>query len=271
MTAYLLGIDVSTTATKALLIDETGGVVAVAAAEYPFETPRPLWSEQDAALFWDGTVKSVRAVLAKSGISAADIAGVGLTGQMHGLCALDAAGAPLRPCILWNDQRTAAQCAEITRRVGPARVLQLTGNPVLTGFTAPKILWMAQNEPELYGRIAHVLLPKDYARYRLTGEFFGEVSDASGTSLFDVGQRRWSDEMLAALEIPRSWLPQVTESPVASARISAAAAAATGLIAGTPVIGGGGDQAAASRRHGDCRGGHHLGYGGHVRGGVRPV
>ena len=173
-----------------------------------------------------------------------DIAGVGLTGQMHGLCALDAAGAPLRPCILWNDQRTAAQCAEITRRVGQARVLQLTGNPVLTGFTAPKILWMAQNEPELYGRIAHVLLPKDYARYRLTGEFYGEVSDASGTSLFDVGQRRWSDEMLAALEIPRRWLPEVTESPLASTRISAAAAAATGLVAGTPVIGGGGDQAA---------------------------
>lgn len=246
MTAYLLGIDVSTTATKALLIDEVGGVVAVAAAEYPFETPHPLWSEQDAALFWDGTVKSVRAVLAQSGIAAADIAGVGLTGQMHGLCALDAAGTPLRPCILWNDQRTASQCAEITRRVGPARVIQLTGNPALTGFTAPKILWMAQNEPELYGRIAHVLLPKDYARYRLTGEFCGEVSDASGTSLFDVGGRRWSDEMLASLEIPRSWLPEVTESPVASARISAAAAAATGLIAGTPVIGGGGDQAAGA-------------------------
>lgn len=244
MAAYLLGIDVSTTATKALLIDEAGSVVAVAAAEYPFETPRPLWSEQDASLFWDGTVKSVRAVLAKSGIAASEIAGVGLTGQMHGLCALDAAGAPLRPCILWNDQRTAAQCAEITERVGKARVLQLTGNPVLTGFTAPKILWMAQNEPELYARIAHVLLPKDYARYRLTGEFYGEVSDASGTSLFDVGQRRWSDEMLSALEIPRSWLPQVTESPVASARISAAAAAATGLVEGTPVIGGGGDQAA---------------------------
>ena len=244
MTAYLLGIDVSTTATKALLIDEAGSVVAVAAVEYPFETPRPLWSEQDASLFWDGTAKSVRGVLAKSGISAAEIVGVGLTGQMHGLCALDASGAPIRPCILWNDQRTAAQCAEITRRVGKARVLQLTGNPVLTGFTAPKILWMAQNEPELYARIAHVLLPKDYARYRLTGEYYGEVSDSSGTSLFDVGQRRWSEEMLAALEIPRRWLPEVTESPVASSRISAAAAAATGLVAGTPVIGGGGDQAA---------------------------
>ncbi len=244
MPTYLLGLDVSTTATKALLIDESGAILAVAATEYPFATPRPLWSEQDAALFWDGTVRSVRAVLAQSGVAAAEVAGVGLTGQMHGLCALDAAGAPLRPCILWNDQRTAEECALITERVGPERVLRLTGNPVLTGFTAPKILWLARHEPALYARIAHVLLPKDYARYRLTGEFFSEVSDASGTSLFDVGSRRWSDDMLAALDIPRAWLPEVTESPVASARISPEAAAATGLRAGTPVIGGGGDQAA---------------------------
>ena len=246
MSTYLLGIDVSTTATKALLIDEAGAVIAVAATEYPFETPQPLWTEQDAALFWDGTVQSVRAVLAKTGINPADIAGVGLSGQMHGLVTLDAAGRPLRPCILWNDQRTAAQCAEITAHVGRERVLQLTGNPVLTGFTAPKVLWVQQNEPEIYGRIAHMLLPKDYARYKLTGEFYSEVSDASGTSLFDVGQRRWSDEMLAALDIPRGWLPEVTESPVASARISAEAAAATGLVAGTPVVGGGGDNAAAA-------------------------
>lgn len=246
MTAYLLGIDVSTTATKALLIDESGEIVAVAATEYPFETPHPLWSEQDPALFWDGAVRSVRAVLAESGVAARAIAGVGLTGQMHGLCALDVAGAAVRPCILWNDQRTADQCTEITRRVGQERVLQLTGNPVLAGFTAPKILWLAQHEPEHYRRIAHVLLPKDYVRYRLTGAFFSEVSDASGTSLFDVGARRWSDEMLAALEIPGAWLPEVTESPATSARISPEAAAATGLAAGTPVIGGGGDQAAGA-------------------------
>ena len=146
MSIYLLGIDVSTTATKALLIDDSGAVNAVAATEYPFETPQPLWSEQDAALFWDGTVRSVRAVLAKSGINPADIAGVGLTGQMHGLVTLDASGQPLRPCILWNDQRTAAQCSEITARVGSERVLQLTGNPVLTGFTAPKVLWVRNHE-----------------------------------------------------------------------------------------------------------------------------
>ncbi len=240
----LLGIDVSTTATKAILVDEAGAVIAVAATEYPFETPHPLWSEQDPELFWHGTVNSVRAVLAQSGIAPAEVAGIGLTGQMHGLCALDAEGAPLRPCILWNDQRTGGQCAEITARVGRERVIQLTGNPVLTGFTAPKILWVAQNEPEVYARIEHLLLPKDYARYKLTGEFLSEVSDSSGTSLFDVGQRRWSDEMLAALAIPRRWLPEVTESPVASAVVSAEAAAATGLLAGTPVIGGGGDQAA---------------------------
>ena len=246
MPNYLLGLDVSTTATKALLVDEAGAIIAVAATEYPFETPYPLWSEQDPALFWDGTVKSIRAVLAKSGVDPAEIAGVGMSGQMHGLSALDAQGTPLRPCILWNDQRTGSQCAEITARVGQERVIQLTGNPVLTGFTAPKILWVAQNEPEVYRRIAHILLPKDYARYKLTGEFLSEVSDSSGTSLFDVGQRRWSDEMLAALEIPRRWLPEVTESPVASAVISAEAAAATGLLAGTPVIGGGGDNAAAA-------------------------
>ena len=246
MTTYLLGIDVSTTATKALLIDERGQVAAVAATEYPFETPQPQWTEQDPALWWDGTVRSIRPVLAQAphGAKPGDVAGVGLTGQMHGMTLLDAHGRLIRPCILWNDQRTAAQCADITHRVGAERVLQLTGNPVLTGFTAPKVIWVHDHEPEAYGHIAHVLLPKDYVRYKLTGEFFSEVSDSSGTSLFDVGQRRWSDEMLNALDVPRQWLPEVTESPVVSARISAEAAQVTGLLEGTPVVGGGGDQAA---------------------------
>jgi xylulokinase len=163
---------------------------------------------------------------------------------MHGLVLLDAQGQVLRPCIMWNDQRTAAQCAAITRQVGADKVLRLTGNPVLPGFTAPKIVWVRENEPEVYRRIATVLLPKDYARYRLTGGFFSEVSDASGTSMFDVGQRQWSDEMLKALGVPRQWLPEVTESPVVSARVSAQAAQETGLLEGTPVVGGGGDQAA---------------------------
>jgi xylulokinase len=163
---------------------------------------------------------------------------------MHGLTLLDARGDVLRPCILWNDQRTAAQCETINQRVGEDRVLQLTGNPALTGFTAPKILWVRENEPELYRRVAHVLLPKDYARYKLTSQFFSDVSDSSGTSLFDVGKRQWSDEMLNVLDIPRAWLPEVTESPVVSARINADAARATGLVEGTPVVGGAGDQAA---------------------------
>jgi xylulokinase len=243
---YLLGIDVSTTATKALLIDEHGTVIAVVATEYPFETPHPLWSEQDASLFWNGTVQSIRGVLEKSGVNAKNIVAVGLTGQMHGATLLDAHGEPLRPCILWNDQRTQKQCDEITARVGAEQVLQLTGNPVLTGFTAPKILWVRENEPDVYRRVAHILLPKDYARYKLTGEFFSDVSDSSGTSLFDVGKRTWSDEMLRALDIPRAWMPEVTESPVVSAKISADAARATGLIEGTPVVGGGGDQAAGA-------------------------
>jgi len=244
MASYLLGIDVATSGTKALLIDEGGSVVAMATTEYPLHSPRPLWSEQDPEDWWQATVNSVQEVLTKSGAEAGDIAAIGLTGQMHGLVMLDDEGAVLRPAILWNDQRTADQCAAITEKVGPENVLRLTGNPVLPGFTAPKIVWVEENEPEIYDQTAKVLLPKDYVRYRLTGAFFSEVSDASGTSMFDVGQRAWSDEMLAALDVPREWLPEVTESPVASTQISAEAAQATGLRAGTPVVGGGGDQAA---------------------------
>jgi len=251
----LLGIDTSTTATKALLMDEAGGVVAVAASEYPYDTPRPGWTEQHPDLFWNGTVESIRAVLAKAGVAGRDIAAVGLTGQMHGLTLLDAHGAVIRPTILWNDQRTAAQCAAITARVGAQRVIQLTGNPVLTGFTAPKILWVREHEPEHFARIATVLLPKDYVRCKLTGEFLSDVADASGTSLFDVGARRWSEAMLAALDLPRAWLPEVTESDVVSARVTADAAAATGLRAGTPVVAGAGDQAAGAVGMGILRAG----------------
>ena len=241
---YLLGIDVGTTGCKVLLIDVAGSVVADETREYPVSMPRPLWSEQNPDDWWEAVSAGITLVLHAAGAEADQIAGVGLTGQMHGLVLLDEHGEVLRPCILWNDQRTAEQCAAITETVGAQRSLELTGNPVLTGFTAPKLLWVRQHEPETYRRIGHVLLPKDYIRYRLTGEFFSEVSDASGTSMFDVGKRQWSDEMLAALDVPRAWLPEVTESPVASAKVNMAAAKATGLSAGTPVVGGGGDQAA---------------------------
>ncbi|MFN2272272.1 MAG: xylulokinase [Anaerolineae bacterium] len=244
MAAYLLGIDVGTSGSKAILIDAAGAVKASATTEYPLYTPQPLWAEQNPSDWWAATVSSIKRVLQEEGVRPADVAGVGLTGQMHGLVLLDAQGEVLRPCIMWNDQRTAAQCAAITEKVGLENVLRLTGNPILPGFTAPKIVWVRENEPEVYANVAKVLLPKDYVRYRLTGGFFGEVSDASGTSMFDVGQRQWSDEMLQALEVPRAWLPEVTESPVVSARISAGAAAETGLLEGTPVVGGGGDQAA---------------------------
>lgn len=242
--ACLMGIDIGTTGAKALLVNEKGELLASATTEYPMFTPHPLWAEQNPEDWWTATAKSIRRVLEDASVAPADVAGIGLTGQMHGLVLLDAGGRVLRPCIMWNDQRTAAQCAAITEMVGAKRVLQLTGNPVLPGFTAPKIVWVREHEPEVYRRVAKVLLPKDYVRYRLTGEFFGEVSDASGTSLFDVGRRAWSDDMLRALELPREWLPEVTESPVASARVSGPAANETGLRAGTPIVGGGGDQAA---------------------------
>ncbi|MBC7224482.1 MAG: xylulokinase, partial [Anaerolineae bacterium] len=244
MPTFFLGVDVGTTGAKAVLVDESGQALATATHEYPMFTPRPLWVEQDPEDWWTATVKSVRQVLAEQEVRPDEVAGVGLTGQMHGLVLLDEGGHVLRPCIMWNDQRTGPQCEAITREVGAEAVLHLTGNPILPGFTAPKIRWVQEHEPETFARTAKVLLPKDYVRYRLTGAFFSEVSDASGTSLFDVGRRQWSEEMLRALGIPRAWLPEVTESPVASAQVSQDAAKATGLVAGTPVVGGAGDQAA---------------------------
>jgi xylulokinase len=242
--SYLLGIDVGTSGAKALLIDASGDVVASAYSEYPLSIPRPLWAEQDPEDWWRAVVETIRTALADSGVDAADVAGLGLTGQMHGMVALDKQGKVLRPCIMWNDQRTAAQCAEIMQAVGREHFLALTGNLALPGFTAPKILWVRENEPEVYDQIAQILLPKDYIRYRLTGEYATEVSDASGTVLFGVPQRRWSAEVLAALQIPAEWMPRCYESPEVTGGLSLAAAQATGLRAGLPVVGGGGDQAA---------------------------
>lgn len=242
--AYLLGIDVSTTATKALLIDEQGEVVAVAATEYDFDTPQPLWSEQDPALWWHGAIVSIRSLFSQTGIDPAAIQGVGLTGQMHGLVLLDGEGQVLRPSILWNDQRTAAQCDQIRERIGKAKLIQSTGNDALTGFTAPKILWVRDQEPEVYARVRHILLPKDYVRYQLTGEQAMDCADGAGTLLLDLQKRDWSTEVLDALEIPRAWLPTIYEGPSITGRITADAATATGLLVGTPVMAGGGDQAA---------------------------
>lgn len=243
---YFIGIDSSTTATKALLIDEHGQVMAVAAAEYDFEIPKPLWTEQHPDLWWDATIKSVRQLLQKSQIKADEVRGIGLTGQMHGLVLLDAAGDVLRPAILWNDQRTGTQCDEIRARLGKSKLIQLTGNDALTGFTAPKILWVQENEPDIFAKIAHILLPKDYLRYKLTGNFATDKAGAAGTLLFDVRARDWSPEMLAALNINPAWLPPTFEGTADTGGLSAIAAEATGLKAGTPIVAGGGDQAAAA-------------------------
>ena len=241
---FFLGIDVSTTASKALLISETGEVVAVAVSPHTLQSPRPLWSEQNPGEWWEAVQNAIRAVLQKAGIEGSQVAAVGLTGQMHGLVLLDMAGQILRPAILWNDQRTQAQCDEIHHRVGQERLIRLTGNLALTGFTAPKLLWVQQNEPAIYARARHVLLPKDFIRYKLTGELAMDKADGSGTILFDLQQRDWSSELLDVLGIPAAWMPPTFEGPQITGRISPEAAKSTGLAAGTPVVAGGGDQSA---------------------------
>lgn len=240
----LLGLDISTTGAKALLVDETGAVVASHTTPQPISQPHPLWSEQNPADWWQGIAASIRAVLAQAGVQG--IVAIGLTGQMHGLVLQDANGVVLRPSILWNDQRTQAQCDAMTEKIGFKRLIQLTGNRALTGFTGSKILWVRDNEPEVYARAAHVLLPKDYIRYKLTGDYVMDVSDASGTSLLDVANRRWSSDVVGELDIPESWLPRLAEGPEVTGVVSAEAAAETGLPAGLPVVGGGGDQAAGA-------------------------
>lgn len=240
----LLGLDISTTATKAVLVEPAGNVAGVGAAEYGFESPRPTWAEQDPALWWDGTIHAVRTAIAQAGADASQVAAVGLTGQMHGAVLLDAADRVLRPAILWNDQRTAHACDEIRAAVGPERLIEITGNDAVTGLTAPKLVWVRDHEPDVWDRIAHVLLPKDYVRLRLTGEHALDKADGAGTLLFDLAARDWSPEVLDALRIPRAWLPPTFEGPAVTGSVTATAAAATGLRAGTPVVAGGGDQSA---------------------------
>jgi xylulokinase len=225
------GLDVGTTGVKAIAITPDGDVVATAERSYPLSTPRPGWSEQDPEDWWRGA----EAALDEIG-AGREIAGIGLSGQMHGLVGLDADDEVVRPAILWNDQRTAAECAQIEDVIGLARLIALTGNRALPGFTAPKLLWLRSHEPDSYGRIRSILLPKDYVRLRLTGEHATDVADASGTLLLDVPGRRWSDEVLDALEIPAAWLPTVLESPSISGTTTA----------GVPVAAGAGDCAAAA-------------------------
>ena len=243
---YLLGIDVGTTGTKCLLIDPSGRIAARANHEYDLHTPKPGWSEQDPADWWQATREGLREILARPEIQADQIKGVGLSGQMHGSVFLDKDGKVIRPALLWNDQRTAAQCQWITDKLGAETVVAETRNPVLTGFTAPKIVWLQQQEPASYERVKKILLPKDYVRYLLTGEFATEVSDASGTSLLNIERRQWSGKMLSGLGLDREMLPKVFESPVASAAVCETGAKETGLRRGTPVVGGGGDQAAGA-------------------------
>ena len=241
---YFLGIDTSTTSSKALLIDSHGEVIAVASSPHTLQTPKPLWSEQNPLEWWEAVSASVKSVLEKAGVSGERVAAVGLTGQMHGLVLLDEAGNILRPAILWNDQRTQSQCDEIHRRIGKEKFIQITGNVALTGFTAPKILWVQENEPEVYAKAKHVLLPKDYIRLKLTGEYAMDKADGAGTVLFDLKARDWSAEVLNALGIDALWMPRTFEGTEFTGRITEEAALLTGLKVGTPVAAGGGDQAA---------------------------
>lgn len=239
---HLLGIDVSTTGVKALLIDANGDIINSSTTPLQLSTPRPLWSEQHPRDWWDAAVKSIQNVLRES--DAKEIAAIGLTGQMHGLVLLDEEGEVLRPAILWNDQRCGEQCDELRASLGKERLIRISGNDALTGFTAPKILWVRKHEPQVYDRARHVLLPKDYLRYKLTNEYAMDKADGSGTLLFDLERRDWSNETLAASSISADWLPKTFEGPEVTGRVTREAAEATGLREGTPVVAGGGDQAA---------------------------
>lgn len=242
-----LGIDVGTGGTRAVLVDVEGRVTAAATGEHaPFASPQTGWAEQDPRDWWRAATSAVREVLAKNEIQPDEISAVGFSGQMHGAVLLDQHDEVLRPSIIWCDQRTSDQCIAITKKVGAARLIELTCNPALTGFTLPKLLWVRESEPDVWRQVGSVLLPKDYIRLRLTGDKATDVADASGTLMFDVTNRRWSQHMLSAAEIDEVLLPRVYESPEITGIVSAAGAEATGLRAGTPVVAGGGDQSAGA-------------------------
>lgn len=244
MANLLLGLDVGTSSTKCALIDDEGRQLGVAENAYSFDSPQPGWAEQEPQSWWLAAVASIRQLIERTQIDPRLISGFGLTGQMHGLVLLDGAGQVLRPCILWNDQRSAPQCERLERELGFDRILALTGNRLLPGFTAPKIAWVQEHEPEIWSRTRHILLPKDYLRYRLSGAFATDASDASGTLLFDCANRRMSAEMSSALGVTAEYLPSCHEGTEQASRLSSEAAAFTGLPEGLPIVGGAGDQAA---------------------------
>lgn len=243
---YLLGLDIGTSATKTVLFDEQLNAVCSASEEYPMYQPQNGWAEQQPEDWYNACLHTIQQVLQKSTVNPDDIKGVGLSGQMHGLVMLDADNQVIRPSIIWCDQRTAAECEEITEKVGAKRLIEITANPALTGFTASKILWVRNHEPENYAKCAHILLPKDYVRFRMTGIYATEVSDASGMQLLDVPNRCWSDEVLEKLDIDKKLLAKVYESPDVTGHISEAFAKASGLSTDTAVVGGAGDNAAAA-------------------------
>lgn len=243
---YLLGVDLGTSATKTAIFNQSGQCIASSAKEYPLEQPENGWAEQNPGYWWDACVSTLKQVIEKSGVDPNDIAGIGLSGQMHGLVMLDENGEVLRNSILWCDSRTTVECEEITRIVGAERLIEITANPALEGFTAGKILWVKKHQPELYARCRKILLPKDYLRYKLCGVYATEVSDASGMNLLDVPKRCWSDEVLSKLNIEPSLLPKVYESCEITGTVTSEVAGITGLKAGTPVVGGAADNAAAA-------------------------
>jgi xylulokinase len=242
--SLLLGIDVSTTGSKALLINPDGEIVGGATTPHPLSNPRPLWSEQEPEDWWQSVCSSIRQALVNANASGAAVSAIGLTGQMHGLVLLDEHKNLLRPAILWNDQRCAAECDEIRAAIGRTQLIQITGNDALTGFTAPKIVWVRNHEPHIFARVRHVLLPKDFIRLKLTGLLAMDKADGSGTMLFDLKNRNWSSVVLEALGIPAEWMPPTYEGHQITGEVSSGAAEATGLRAGTAVVAGGGDQAA---------------------------
>lgn len=243
--SYLLGIDIGTSGTKTVLFDIEGNT-ASDLEEYPLYQPHIGWAEQEPDDWWNAAAASITKVIEKSCVNPSDIKGVGLSGQMHGMVLLDREGKVLRPSIIWCDQRTQKECDQITEIIGREELIRITANPALTGFTASKVMWVKNNQPEIFNKIDKILLPKDYIRYKLTGVFATEVSDASGTQFLDVANRKWSHKVLTKLGINPDWMPEVYESPEISGTVTGEAAKLTGLKAGTPVAGGGGDQAAGA-------------------------